>query len=71
MIQFIVKTHPIRPIFLDVDTEYSTKMRKQLMRDNCAIPDHVNIADSMIFPNNTKVKGEVEGEGALFPHFLE
>ena len=40
------------------------------MLDNRAILDHVNIAECMNFPK-IKVKGEVEGEGALFPYFLE
>ena len=40
------------------------------MLDNRAIQYHVNIAECMNFPK-IKAKGEVEGEGALFPYFLE
>ena len=40
------------------------------MLDNRAIPDHVNISECMNVPN-IKAKGEVEGEGTLFPFFLE
>ena len=35
-----------------------------------AIPDHIYIAECMIFPK-IKAKGEVEGWDTLFPYFLE
>ena len=40
------------------------------MLDNRAIPDHINIAECMIFPK-IKAQGEVEDRDALFPYFLE
>ena len=40
------------------------------MLDNHAIPDHVSMAECMNFPK-IKAKGEVQGEDALFPYFLE
>ena len=40
------------------------------MLDNRAVPDHVNIVECMTFPK-LKAKGEVEGDGTLFPYFLE
>ena len=72
MKQLIVKAH--LPVFFDVDTECSTKneikKKRKSMLDNRAVPDHVNIAECMTFPK-IKAKGEVEGDGALFPYFLE
>ena len=50
--------------------ESEINKKRKPMLDNRAVPDQVNIAEYMIFPK-IKATGEVEGDGAIFPYFLE